>query len=425
MEDKSDKAAGVSDRNKRREAELELSDAKLRVLLENVSSGVAVYEARSNGEDFVFKDFNRAAEQIEQIRKEQLIGRSVAEVFPGVKDFGLFDVFQRVWRTGTPEHHPVSVYKDQRISGWRENYVFKLPSGEIIVVYDDVTKHKHSELAIRMSEQCFRAIADYTYSWEVWINPKGRVMWTNPAVERVAGYTVKELMAMQDYPVPFIHQRDRERVKRAFQSALKGTSGKDVQFRIVRKDERVIHAAMSWQPIYDEKGVCLGHRESIRDVTVQKQAEDALQRAEQEKERILDSLTELVVYEDRDLVILWANRAACESVAMTREQLIGRYCYEFWGDGTSPCKECAVLEALQTGRMHEHERRSADGREWLVQGSVVRDENGDIIGAVDIALDITARKNAEQELKKSEEKYRRLVEGSSKGVRKPRPGQKR
>jgi len=413
MENKSDRSSGVSDRNKRLEAELELSNVKLNVLLDNVSSGIAVYEARNNGEDFVFKDFNAAAEQIDQIKKEELIGRSVAEVFPGVKDFGLFDVFQRVWKTGSPEHHPVSVYKDKRISGWRENYVFRLPDGEIIVIYDDVTKHKHSELAIRMSEQCFRAIADYTYSWEVWVNPQGRVMWTNPALERVTGYTVKELMAMTDYPRPIIHQEDRERMGRAFRSALKGSSGKDVEFRITRRDGRVIHAAISWQPIYDEKGVCLGHRQSIRDVTAQKQAEDALQRAEQEKERILDSLTELVVYEDPNLVILWANRAACESVGMTREQLIGRYCYDFWGDGKSPCSDCPVLKAIASGRTHEHERHTADGRAWLVHGSPARNEQGDIVGAVDIALDITARKRAEEELQKSEEKHRSRTEGSA------------
>ncbi|HUW17998.1 MAG TPA: hypothetical protein VMW16_01700 [Sedimentisphaerales bacterium] len=181
------KARGLLGKRRRLEHELKLCEAKLKVLMENVSSGVAIYEARNNGEDFVFKDFNAAAEQIEKIEKEKVIGKSVLEVFPGVKDFGLFEVFQRVWKTGVPEHHPVSTYKDQRIAGWRENYVFKLPSGEIIAVYDDVTEHKHSELAIRMSEQCFRAIADYTYSWEVWVSPAGRPMWTNPAVERVAG----------------------------------------------------------------------------------------------------------------------------------------------------------------------------------------------------------------------------------------------
>ena len=425
MENKKDEHAESPGRSEHPEDKLKLSEAKLKVLFENTSSGVAIYEARSNGEDFVFRDFNPAAEQIDQIKKEEIIGRSVVEVFPGVKNLGLFEVFQRVWRTGVPEHLPVSTYRDERIAGWRENYVFKLPSGEIMAVYDDVTEHKHSELAIRMSEQCFRAIADYTYSWEVWISPAGRPMWTNPAVERVTGYTVKELMAMRDYPARLIHKDDRDRIFRAFKSALKSSTGNDVGFRIERKDGTVIWAEMSWQPIYDDKGVCLGHRESIRDVTLQKEAQLALQRAEIEKEMILDSLAELVVYEDKELKILWANRAACESVGMTRDELIGRLCYEFWGDGTSPCKECAVLKAMQTGRTHEHERMSADGRAWLVQGSVVRNEKGDIIGAVDIALDITARKNAEQELKKSEEKYRRLVEGAANGARSRKSRQER
>ncbi|MHC4572728.1 MAG: PAS domain-containing protein [Planctomycetota bacterium] len=412
MEKKVEKPKRVLGGRRRLEEELKLSEEKLKVLFENVSSGVAIYEAINDGEDFVFRDFNPAAERIESIKKEELIGKSVTEVFPGVKDFGLFDVFQRVWKTGVPEHHPVSTYRDARIAGWRENYVFRLSSGEIVAVYDDVTEHKHSELAIRMSERCFRAIADYTHSCEVWVSPAGRAMWTNPAVERVTGYTVRELMAMSDYPIPIVHEEDRDRMSRAFRAALRGGMGKDVEFRIVRKDGKVVRAEMSWQPIYDDRGICLGHRESIRDVTARKEAEEALRKAEQEKEQILDSLAELVVYEDRELRILWANRAAYESVGMTREELVGRRCYEFWGEGSKPCPTCPVLKAMETGHMHEIERVSPDGRAWIVQGSPVRNEEGDIIGATDIALDITARKSAEQALRKSEEKYRKLVEGS-------------
>jgi len=59
--------------------ELKLYEAKFRVLFDNVSSGVAIYEARDDGKDFVFTDFNRAAEEIEQVKKEDLIGRSVLE----------------------------------------------------------------------------------------------------------------------------------------------------------------------------------------------------------------------------------------------------------------------------------------------------------------------------------------------------------
>ncbi len=267
------------------EDELNEYQAKFKALFDNVSSGVAIYEARNDGEDFVFVDFNAVAEDIEHIKKEELIGKSVTEVFPGVKEFGLFEVFRRVYKTGTPEHLPVSIYKDERITGWRENYVYRLPSGQIVAIYDDVSARKRSELMIRMTDQCFRAIADYTYDWEVWVGPTSRVLWTNPAVKRVTGYSIKELVAMSDYPTSVIYEEDRERMGRAFRSALKGSTGNDVQFRIERKDGKIIWAAMSWQPIYDVKGNSLGHRESIRDITTRKEAEQALEKAEQEKKK--------------------------------------------------------------------------------------------------------------------------------------------
>ncbi len=265
------------------ESDLKEYQAKFDVLFNNVSSGVAIYEARNDGEDFVFVDFNAAAEEIEQIKKEELIGKSVTEVFPGVREFGLFEVFRRVYKTGTPEHHPISVYKDERIAGWRENYVYRLPSGQVVAIYDDVSARKRSELMTRMTDQCFRAIADYTYDWEVWVGPNSRVLWTNPAVERVTGYNIKELMALSDYPMSVVYEEDRDRMDRAFRSALEGSTGNDVQFRIERKDGKMIWAAMSWQPIYDDKGNSLGHRESIRDITARIEAEQALEKAEQKK----------------------------------------------------------------------------------------------------------------------------------------------
>ena len=263
--------------------EIKEYQAKFKILFDNVSSGVAIYEAINDGEDFVFVDFNPAAEEIEHTSKEELIGKTVTEIFPGVKQFGLFDVFRRVYKTGTPEHHPVSIYKDQKIAGWRENYVFRLPSRRIVAVYDDIGARKRTELVTHMTDQCFRAIADYTYDWEVWVAPTGRILWTNPAVKRVTGYNIKEAMSMPHYPEAVIYEQDRDRMVKAFQSALGGSTGNDIEFRIVRKDGKIIWAAMSWQPIYDNKGISLGHRESIRDITARKEAEEALEKAKRKK----------------------------------------------------------------------------------------------------------------------------------------------
>ena len=130
---------------KRTQELLREGEVRLKDLFENLSSGVAVYRASPDGQDFFFSDFNRAAERIDKVRREDLIGKSVVAVFPGITALGLLDVFRRVWRDGVAEHFPVSFYQDERITGWRENYVYKLPNGEIASIYSDVTKEKQAE----------------------------------------------------------------------------------------------------------------------------------------------------------------------------------------------------------------------------------------------------------------------------------------
>ncbi len=110
-----------------------------------MNDGVAVYKAVNDGEDFVFLDFNKSAENMDNIKRDALIGKSIFEIFPGVKTFCLPDILRNVWKTGRSEHFPMSFYKDERVSGWRENFVYKLPTGEVVAIYSDQTKRKQAE----------------------------------------------------------------------------------------------------------------------------------------------------------------------------------------------------------------------------------------------------------------------------------------
>ncbi|HET7833670.1 MAG TPA: HD domain-containing phosphohydrolase [Gallionella sp.] len=136
---------------KEKEAEQQRRETEERYeqLFENMSSGVAIYQTDAAGEIFTFRAINRAVERIDKIERSKLIGRNVEEVFPEVKTFGLLDVLKRVWRSGVAEQLPAALYQDSRVSGWRENYVYRLESGDVVTVYDDVTERIEREAQIK------------------------------------------------------------------------------------------------------------------------------------------------------------------------------------------------------------------------------------------------------------------------------------
>ncbi|MBN1755613.1 diguanylate cyclase [bacterium] len=134
----------ISERIKAEKA-IQESEQRYRELFDNMSNGVAVYTPLNQGEDFIIKEFNKAGERIHRVSKASLIGQSVLNALPGVKDFGLLETFRKVYNTGVPERNRDSFYRDERTVGWRETYIYKLPSGEIVSVFDDITERKQME----------------------------------------------------------------------------------------------------------------------------------------------------------------------------------------------------------------------------------------------------------------------------------------
>jgi len=81
-------------------SELKGERERYRNLVKYTGRCVAVYEAIDNGKDFVFKDFNPAAEHTERVKKEDVLGRRVTEVFPRVKKFWPIRRFQESVQNG-------------------------------------------------------------------------------------------------------------------------------------------------------------------------------------------------------------------------------------------------------------------------------------------------------------------------------------
>ena len=148
---------------------------------------------------------------------------------------------------------------------------------KMLAVIRDITERKRADLALYMSEQRFRAIADYTYDWEIWVSPGGRPLWTNSAVERTTGYSVDECMRVYNFPEPFVAEDDRQETMKIFNFEKPDQSYNGLEFRLVKKDQSLTWVSASWQTIYDKKGTSQGYRVSIRDISSRKRAELAIQ----------------------------------------------------------------------------------------------------------------------------------------------------
>lgn len=131
-------------------------------------------------------------------------------------------------------------------------------------------------------------------------------------------------------------------------------------------------------------------------------AEKSLRESEREKALVLDNTSEMIVHQNTQHEIKWANKTAARYLNKEPEELVGCYCYELWHSREEPCGDCPVNRAIEYDEVREGEITTVDGKTWLVRGAPVHDENGEVIGAVEHALDITKRKLLQEKEQEAE-----------------------
>jgi PAS domain S-box-containing protein len=142
-----------------------------------------------------------------------------------------------------------------------------------------------------ISEAHFRAVADCTYDWESWHGTDGGLIWVNPAVERLTGYSVRDCHAMADYPLALVHPDDRCQFAAMLAAAGAGSSGNDAEFRILHRDGSTKWAAVSWQPMSMPEQGPLGFRTSVRDTTERRKLRDQLRLHAEHLEQLVQERT--------------------------------------------------------------------------------------------------------------------------------------
>ncbi|MCK4698679.1 MAG: PAS domain S-box protein, partial [Bacteroidales bacterium] len=220
----------------------------------------------------------------------------------------------------------------------------------------------------------------------------------SPQVKDILGYTHEEALIKwtefaSDNPINEIG------FKHTVKAIKTGERQPPYELELVKKNgEKIWVEVREFPHVEDCKTIAiLG---SLTDITERKRVEKALRESESQKQAILDGITTNLAFVNKNLEILWVNKASAISVGKSPEEMIGHKCYELWADPEKPCDGCPSLRAWKTRKSEHAIMNTPDGRVWDERGEPVFDQNGELIGMLEIAYDITERKQAEEEIRK-------------------------
>ncbi|MBF0381155.1 MAG: PAS domain S-box protein [Magnetococcales bacterium] len=389
------------------EAALLESEKGFKSLFESMSSGVAVYTVFNDGEDFIFKDINPAGERISHIKKEDVVGRPLTKIFPGVKEFGLLEVFQEVHKSGKEGLLPISFFKDEKHQGWLENRVFRLESGDIVAIYDDLTEKRMAEEQLRLAQESLENTSDMVF----WVNKDGSFFNVNNSTCDLLGFSRDELMSMTTSDLnPEVHPAE---VWPDHWEELKQKRRMVFEANLIRKNSTPLPVEISANYIEFENQTY--NLAIVRDISVRKQAEIVLQESESMQRDLYENApVAFISVSVPDGQILRCNKALCRLFGYEVHELDDLHVFDLYADTPQGLPVAnTIFENLKAKKSildTEVEMVRKDGSSIVASVSVSPkiDNSGQVVESRSVILDLTDRKEVEKRLRQ----YAAIVDAS-------------
>jgi PAS domain S-box-containing protein len=411
------------------------SEARYRSLFQNMREGFAHCKMefrQGEPQDFVYLDVNHAFEPLTGL--QGVVGRRISEVIPGVRESNpeLLKIYGRVSLTGAPETFESYVAP---LGRWFSVAAYGAAPEHFVAVFDNITERKQAEERLRASEARYRLIADNT-SDVIWTMDvaSSRITYVSPSVGRLRGYSPEEVLtqSLGDILTPESYGQVTSLLAEraaALESGDESARTAAAEMDLTCKDGSVVATELVATLLTDARGHVTDVVGVSRDITQRKKAEAALRQSEERARLLADMLersSQPFTTAKPDGRIEMANAAYCGLVGYSQDELRTLN----WVTDLTPLEWREVTPAfLAEVRMkgnpvrYEKEYVRKDGLRVPVEilANLVRDSTGEPSYYYAFVTDLTERRQAQQALQQSEQRYRELFENAQFGVYRSTP----
>ncbi|KOP22810.1 hypothetical protein AMR41_29385 [Hapalosiphon sp. MRB220] len=401
------------------------SEERFRMSVENMLDCFGIYTAVRNEQgqivDFRVEYVNDAACINNYMNREQQIGRGLCEILPGHRDSELFAEYCQVVETGQSLVKESLVYQDeygqQCLVRAFDIRVAKLGDG-FIATWRDITDRKRTEETLRENEQLLRLALTGahagSWSWEIQTN---KLIWS-PEVYDLYGLILGNSSLQYEDWYNALHPQDRDRanadVLRVIEQRLPELY---TEFRIVHPQRGTRWLVGLGRLTFNEQGEPIRLSGINLDITERKQAEEVLRQSEEFKHRMLESSSDCIKVLDLDGRLLYMNTGG-----MCLLEIDDITCHintdwtSFWqGDDRTAAE--AALPTARAGNVSRFQGfcPTAKGtpKWWDIAITPIFDNAGHVCQLLATSRDITEQKQAEADLRESEERFRTLADNMS------------
>lgn len=344
-----------------------------------------------------FTYVNTEAERVLQRPRATLLGQGIWQEFREAVGTTFFREYHRAM---TERITTEFVEFFAPLDTWFEVRAYPSPEG-LSVYFHDVTERIRAGDALRESEERFRALAENATAAIFVIDEESRVEFANPAMERIFGYTVDEMLGQSLERLMPENQRPLHRagMQRYLATGRRKIRWEGVELPGLTKDGRIIPLVISFGE-YTRRGRRY-FTGIARDITDRKRAEQALRDSEARYRLLADMIPQNIWTTDAAGYHTYFSRRWYEYSGTTHEESRGEGWLRFIHPEDKERTIARWRHSLETGEPYEIEYRfrGTDGvyRWFLGKATPLRNEAGQIVEWFGTATDISERKRLEEE----------------------------